>query len=131
VELLANGRLAQKAVELLLKETTRATTQDAEDPESDNDVVVLSSTASESSSLPVVVYGLDKFLAAVEASPTLTRTFVCTRSGHGTLHVWGGPFLDPEHPRILMALLGVLMYSFVSAGQGAAPEAQGSCPAKQ
>jgi hypothetical protein len=66
----------------------------------------LLSTASTSSSLPVVIDGLDEFLA-------VDRFLILNIS-------W-----------ILIALLGALMHSVVSAGHGAAPAAQGSCPAKQ
>jgi hypothetical protein len=76
-----------------------------------------SSTASTSSLLPVVIDGLDEFLAAVEAS--------------GRCMFGVDRFLILNIPGILMALLGALMYLVVSAGQGAAPAAQGSCPAKQ
>jgi hypothetical protein len=86
-----------------------------EDPESDGGVVVAEGL--DESLMLVVIDGLDEFLAAVEAS--------------GRCMFGVGRFFILNIPGILFALLGALMYSVVSAGQGAVSAAQGSCPAKQ
>ena len=81
MELLANGGVAQKAVELkvvelLLKDTPFAVTPDAKDSKSDGGIVV--------------VNGLDKFLTAVRAIRTILISVICVNIAFGAVSFWPG-----------------------------------------